>query len=62
MHRMAGRTGQIGARELSAKFRALEIALREDSSQVSVAEMKDVVANARLVIGQMGERALSYSM
>ncbi|NIJ55876.1 hybrid sensor histidine kinase/response regulator [Dyadobacter arcticus] len=62
MHRMAGRTGQIGAKELSARFRHYEIALRETPAQVSLEEMKNVIENARLIIEQVQERALAYSM
>lgn len=62
MHRMAGRTGQIGARELAAKFRQFEIALREDPGQVSKSEMEQIVKNAALVVEQVEERALAYSI
>ena len=62
MHRMAGRTGQIGARDLSARFRNLEIALREDPSEVSEKEMTQVVNDAASVIEQVEEKALSYSI
>ncbi|MCE7066212.1 hybrid sensor histidine kinase/response regulator [Dyadobacter sp. CY326] len=62
MHRMAGRTGQIGAGALSNKFRQFEIALREDPSKVSAAEMKQIVKSAAAVIEQVEEKALAYSM
>jgi len=62
MHRMAGRTGQIGARDLSARFRNLEIALREDPSEVSEKEMTQVVNDAASVVEQVEEKALSYSI
>lgn len=62
MHRMAGRTGQIGARDLSARFRNLEIALRENPSEVSEKEMTQVVNDAASVIEQVEEKALSYSI
>ncbi|MCF0073706.1 ATP-binding protein [Dyadobacter sp. CY261] len=62
MHRMAGRTGQIGARDLSARFRNLEIALREDSSEVSEKEMTQVVEDAASVVEHVEEKALSYSI
>jgi signal transduction histidine kinase/CheY-like chemotaxis protein len=62
MHRMAGRTGQIGARDLSGRFRHLEICLRENSSEVSEKEMTQVVNDAASVIEQVEEKALSYSM
>lgn len=62
MHRMAGRTGQIGARDLSARFRNLEIALRENPSEVSEKEMTQVVNDAASVVEQVEEKALSYSI
>ncbi|KAA0989945.1 hybrid sensor histidine kinase/response regulator [Dyadobacter aurulentus] len=62
MHRMAGRTGQIGARDLSARFRNFELALREHPAQVSLAEMKQVTQSARGVIEQIEGKALAYSM
>ncbi|MCF2486548.1 hybrid sensor histidine kinase/response regulator [Dyadobacter sp. CY347] len=62
MHRLAGRTGQIGARELSAKFRHFEIALSEDPSQISITEMQQVVKSAAIVVEQVEERALAYSI
>ena len=62
MHRMAGRTGQIGARELAAKFRQFEIALREDPDQVSKSAMQQIVRNAAIVVEQVEERALAYSI
>ncbi|WP_342087763.1 hybrid sensor histidine kinase/response regulator [Dyadobacter sp. OTU695] len=62
MHRMAGRTGQIGARDLSARFRNLEIALRENPLEVSEKEMTQVVNDAASVVEQVEEKALSYSI
>ncbi|QRR03373.1 ATP-binding protein [Dyadobacter sandarakinus] len=62
MHRMAGRTGQIGARQLSADFRSNEIALRNNPGTVSTEDMKQLVQFANEVIEQVGERALAYSM
>jgi signal transduction histidine kinase/CheY-like chemotaxis protein len=62
MHRMAGRTGQIGAKDLSARFRALEIGLRENPSEVSGDEISQVLTDAASVIEQVEERALSYSI
>lgn len=62
MHRMAGRTGQIGARDLSARFRHQEIMLRENPSAAREKEMTQVVNDAASVIEQVEEKALSYSM
>ncbi|WP_031530748.1 hybrid sensor histidine kinase/response regulator [Dyadobacter crusticola] len=62
MHRMAGRTGQIGAKELSARFRVFEIELRNDVSQVPFANMQQITRDARSVIEQIEEKALAYSI
>jgi len=62
IHRMAGRTGQIGAKELSAQFRNLEVALRKDPSQVSVEKMTQILESAESIIEQVEERALAHSM
>lgn len=62
MHRMAGRTGQIGAKDLSARFRALEIGLRENPYDVATDEMIAVVNDAASVIEQVEEKALTYSI
>ena len=62
MHRMAGRSGQIGARDLSARFRHYEIAIREKKKVFSRDELSDLVKQAELMIDQVEEKALSYSM
>jgi HPt (histidine-containing phosphotransfer) domain-containing protein len=62
IHRMAGRTGQIGAKELSAQFRNLEVTLREDASKVSVEEMTQVLEYAESIIEQVEERAPAHSI
>jgi signal transduction histidine kinase/DNA-binding response OmpR family regulator len=62
MHRMAGRTGQIGASELSAQFRYYDIALREPIPNVSMDEMQQVIKTAANVIEQVEEKALAYSI
>jgi signal transduction histidine kinase/CheY-like chemotaxis protein len=62
MHRMAGRTGQIGASELSAQFRYYDIALREPIPDVSMDEMQKVIKTAANVIEQVEEKALAYSI
>jgi len=62
MHRMAGRTGQIGAQDLSAKFRHLEISLRENFRTVPTDEIREIIMLAGLLIEQVEEKALSYSI
>ncbi|KAA6436579.1 response regulator [Dyadobacter flavalbus] len=62
IHRMAGRTGQIGAKELSAQFRNLEVALREDAAQVSAEEITQVLEYAESIIEQVEEIAPAHSI
>lgn len=62
MHRMAGRTGQIGAKKLSAQFRFYEIAIRDKKQKIPAAELNDVIHQARNVIEEVEEKALSYSI
>ncbi|TDE12745.1 hybrid sensor histidine kinase/response regulator [Dyadobacter psychrotolerans] len=62
MHRMAGRTGQIGAKDLSSKFRHFEIAIRENGQEVSQKEIREVINLAGSLIDQVEEKALSYSI
>jgi signal transduction histidine kinase/CheY-like chemotaxis protein/HPt (histidine-containing phosphotransfer) domain-containing protein len=62
MHRLAGRTGQIGAKSLSVRFRHFEILLRENPSEASPDEMKALADDAGLVIEQVEGLALAYSI
>jgi signal transduction histidine kinase/DNA-binding response OmpR family regulator len=62
MHRMAGRTGQIGAKELSARFRSYEIAIRENQAAITNDELISVIEQAELLTDQVEEKALSYSI
>jgi len=62
MHRMAGRFGQIGAKELSARFRFYEIAIRENKHEIPPAELNDLIGQAKLMIDQVEEKALTYSI
>ena len=62
MHKMAGRSGQIGAKELSARFRHYEIAIRESNQEISQTELTDLIVQAEMMIDQVEEKALSYSM
>ncbi|TLU98740.1 hybrid sensor histidine kinase/response regulator [Dyadobacter luticola] len=62
MHRMAGRTGQIGAKDVSARFRHFEILLRENPSDASTEEMHTLVEDAELMIEQVEGKAMAYSM
>ncbi len=62
MHRMAGRTGQIGAKEVSAKFRHQEIALRDEGKKIAPEAVRELIAEAKGVIEEIEEKALSYSI
>jgi signal transduction histidine kinase/DNA-binding response OmpR family regulator len=62
MHRMAGRTGQIGAKDVSANFRFYEIAIRDGETEISAREINELITQATSVIDQVEEKALSYSM
>jgi len=62
MHRLAGRSGQMGAKELSARFRFYEIAIRENKQEISLAELKDLIEKAQTMVDQVEEKALSYSI
>jgi len=62
MHKMAGRSGQIGAKELSARFRHYEIAIRENKQQIPQTELTDLIRQAETMIDQVEEKALSYSI
>jgi len=62
MHRMAGRTGQIGAKDVSASFRFYEIAIRDGKKEFSAREINELISQAASVVDQVEEKALSYSM
>jgi DNA-binding response OmpR family regulator len=62
MHRMAGRTGQIGIKDLSAKFRSFEIAIRDNQREILPDELNKVIRQAEIIVDQVEEKALSYSM
>ncbi|REA59067.1 hybrid sensor histidine kinase/response regulator [Dyadobacter luteus] len=62
MHRMAGRTGQIGASEVSGIFRQYEIALREDEKAIAARDISNLIARAANLVEQVEQKASSYSM
>jgi signal transduction histidine kinase/DNA-binding response OmpR family regulator len=61
-HRLSGRIGQIGAPEISAQFRKIEISLREDPESISASELNKTVAEADVLIDRIDEKILSYSI
>jgi signal transduction histidine kinase/DNA-binding response OmpR family regulator len=61
-HRLSGRIGQIGASEISAQFRKIEISLREDPKSISASELNETVAEADVLIEQIDGKILSYSI
>jgi CheY-like chemotaxis protein len=62
MHRMAGRTGQIGAGEISVIFRKYEVGLREDQKAIAASDISDLISRAADLVEQVEQKALSYSM
>ncbi|TKT93560.1 ATP-binding protein [Dyadobacter frigoris] len=61
-HRLSGRIGQIGASEISVQFRKIEISLRENPENFSASELNETVTEADLLIEQIDEKILSYSI
>jgi signal transduction histidine kinase/CheY-like chemotaxis protein len=62
MHRMAGRTGQIGANDISSTFRRFEVTLRGDKNAITASEISHLIAEAEDIVNQIEEKALSYSI
>lgn len=56
LHRMAGRIGQVGARKLGSRFRETEVAIRQESRQVSQEELSELVAEGQLLVNQIDEK------
>jgi signal transduction histidine kinase/DNA-binding response OmpR family regulator len=61
-HRLSGRTGQIGASEISSRFRTIEVSLRENPENFSASELNETAAEAEMLIEQIDEKILSYSI
>ncbi|MCF0058495.1 ATP-binding protein [Dyadobacter sp. CY356] len=61
-HRLSGRIGQIGAPEISVQFRKIEISLRENPESMTASELNKTVAEADILIEQIDEKILSYSI
>ena len=62
MHKLAGRTGQMGIKDLAEKFRKYEISFRNNDPGVSVAELPQFVSESLSIIDQVEEKALTYSI
>lgn len=62
MHRMAGRSGQIGAKDISAQFRQYEVAIRDGKKEIAPTEIEAIITKASLVIDQVEEKIHSYSI
>ncbi|GAB2781116.1 hypothetical protein GCM10027275_25880 [Rhabdobacter roseus] len=56
IHRLAGRVGQVGARPLGARLRALEVALRARSQEVSEAEYTELLREVERLVNQIEEQ------
>lgn len=61
-HRLSGRIGQIGAPQISIQFRKIEVSLRENPESISASELNETVAEADILIEQIDEKILSYSI
>ena len=61
-HRLAGRTGQIGARDISARFRMIETSIRDKNERPSQDDLFELVQNARQLVEQVDEKIVSYSI
>ncbi len=61
MHKLAGRTGQMGIRSLSEKLRKAEITLRDDET-MSHQALHDLLFDTVTVIDQVEEKMLTYSI
>ncbi|MEO6686758.1 MAG: response regulator, partial [Dyadobacter sp.] len=61
-HKLSGRIGQIGASEISLRFRKIEVSLRENPESISASELNEIVAEADLLMEQIEEKILSYSI
>jgi signal transduction histidine kinase/FixJ family two-component response regulator len=61
VHKLAGRTGQIGIRNLSEKLRKAEIALRK-GDRIAINELNELTNDTIKVIDQVEEKVLSYSI
>ena len=61
-HRLSGRIGQIGASEISTQFRKIEVSLRENPESISASELNETVAEADILMEQIDEKILSYSI
>jgi len=62
MHKLAGRTGQMGIRNLAEKLRRTEISLRVGSPKISLSELSEITSEIVKVIDQVEEKALTYSI
>jgi signal transduction histidine kinase/CheY-like chemotaxis protein len=62
MHRLAGRTGQMGIGNLAEKLRKAEIHLRRSEMAVPSSELTALVNEAEFVVNQVEEKALNYSI
>ena len=62
MHKLAGRTGQMGIRNLAEKLRRTEISLRDGSPKISLSELSEITSEIVKVVDQVEEKALTYSI
>lgn len=62
MHKLAGRTGQVGLPMLALQFRDFEIELREDASEVSLDDIQLLQIEATKVLKQLEQQEGIYSI
>jgi signal transduction histidine kinase/HPt (histidine-containing phosphotransfer) domain-containing protein/ActR/RegA family two-component response regulator len=62
MHKLAGRTGQVGLPMLAMKFRDFEIELREDASEVSLDDIRLLQKEASEVLKHLEQQENIYSI
>jgi signal transduction histidine kinase/CheY-like chemotaxis protein len=62
MHKLAGRTGQMGLKDLAEKFRKYEISFRNNDPGVDVSQLPHFVSESLAIIDQVEEKALTYSI
>jgi signal transduction histidine kinase/DNA-binding response OmpR family regulator len=62
IHKLAGRTGQMGIKSLSEKLRNTEISLRETTSGVSKEDLVTLITETGQIVDLVEEKVLSYSI
>ncbi|CAG4989649.1 Sensor histidine kinase RcsC [Dyadobacter sp. CECT 9275] len=61
-HRLAGRIGQVGARDISTRFRMVETTIRDKNERPSQDDLYLLIQDARQLVEQVDEKIISYSI